>query len=472
MARLLVSSIAVAATVAGVQAQGVQATVSGIVADESGGVVPGVTVTIVNIATNDVRAAVTDERGSYRFDGLRPSRYTLTGELQGFTTVSYEEFAVNVGAAVTINLQLKLSTMAETITVSGEAPLVQAEKADLSTVISREQIESLPVNGRNYIDFALLTPTATPNVSTVRQGVFVDVGSARAYETQLLVDGFWNTDELFGAPRHIYSQDAVQEFQVVASGGAAEYGRAIGGVISAVTKSGANTLSGSAFGYYRNKELNSQTLFERQRGAPKSEFDRKQYGATLGGPVLRDRMFFFGAVERSDERTPADNLVTPANARVIGLPDADAGTIGNFRDVLFWMGKTDLNLSTNNRLQASVVRTHHENFGQRNETFATRSRQTHQDLYDWSYQLGWQSVAGRWLHDVRGSYFPRDNYSVGFNVGGPPLVADGQFDQLTVPRVTITNVASFGSSNIKNEQFTRPAQIVYASSVFANRHSV
>ena len=472
IAVFILMSLTMAAARVSLEAQGVQASVSGTLTDESGSVVPGVTVTMVNKATNDSRTVVTDERGAYRFDGLRPSKYSLSGELQGFTTVTYEELTVNVGAALTIDLQLKVSTLAETVTVSGESPLVQPEKTDLSTIITREQIETLPVNGRNYIDFALLTPTATPNVSTVRQGVFVDVGSARSYETQLLVDGFWNTDELFGAPRHLYSQDAVQEFQVIASGGTAEYGRAIGGVISAVTRSGANQLSGSAFYYFRNKEMNSQTVFEKQRGAPKSEFNRKQYGAAFGGPIRRDKMFFFGAVERSDELTPFDNLVTVENARIIGLPEEDAGSIPNFRDVFFWMGKTDLNLSTNNRLQASIVRTHHENFGQRNETFATRSRQTHQDLYDWSYQLGWQYVSGRWLHDVRGAYFPRDNYSIGFNLGGPPLVPEGQLDQLTVPRVTVTNVANFGSSNIKNEQFTRPVQVIYASSVFANQHSV
>jgi hypothetical protein len=111
----------------------------------------------------------------------------LTAELQGFTKVTYPDVTVNEGAALSLNLVLKFSTLSAAITVSGEAPLVQP-------------IESLPVNGRNYLDFALLTPTATPNASTVRQGVFVDVGSARSYETQLLVDGFWNTDEFFGAP--------------------------------------------------------------------------------------------------------------------------------------------------------------------------------------------------------------------------------------------------------------------------------
>lgn len=459
------------AMAAGASAQGVQATVSGVATDDSGGVVPGVTVTLTNKTTNDSRTTVTDDRGAYRFDGLRPSNYVLTAELQGFTTLTYPDVAVNVGAALALNLVLKLSSLSESITVSGEAPIIQPEKADLSTVITREQMDSLPVNGRNYLDFALLTPTATPNVSTVRQGVFVDVGSARSYETQLLVDGFWNTDELFGAPRHIYSQDAVQEFQVIASGGSAEYGRAIGGVISAVTKSGGNRFSGSAFGYLRNKELNSQSVFEKQRGAPKSDFDRRQYGATIGGPLVRDRTFFFGAAERSDEHTPFDNLITAENARIIGLPAADAGSTPNFRDVLFWMGKVDHNVSKNNRLAASYVYTHHENFGQRNETFATRSRQTHQDLHDKSYQFTWQFIPSRWLHDLRVSYFPRTNESIGFNLGGPPLVAEGQLDQITVPRVTITNVANFGSSNIKNRQYTEPVQIVYASSVFANDHS-
>lgn len=453
-------------------AQGVLATVSGTVTDESGAVVPGVTVTMVNLATNEARTVVTNEHGAYRVDGLRPSKYSLTAELQGFATVVRPEITVNVGAVLTIDVVLKVSTVQETVTVSGEAPMVQAEKADLSTVITKEQIENLPVNGRNYIDFALLTPTATPNVSTPRQGVFVDVGSARSYESQLLVDGFWNTDELFGAPRHLYSQDAVQEFQVVASGATAEYGRAIGGIISAVTKSGANSVRGSAFGYFRNKQLNSKTVFERLQNLPKAEFNRKQFGGTVGGPIRRDRTFFFGSVERSDENTPVNNLITPENARIIGLPPEDAGTIKNFRRILFWMGKIDHNLSKAQRLNVNLVYTHHENFGQRNETFATRSRQTHQDLRDLSVQAGWQYVRGAWLHDLRGAYFPRKNETIGFNLGGPPLVPEGQMDQFRVPRVTITNVASFGASNINNRQRTYPVQVVYASSLFARRHSV
>lgn len=453
--------------------QGLQtATVSGVITDESGAIMPGVMVTMVNLTTNQSRDMVTNGRGAYRLDGLTPSKYSLKAELQGFATIVQPEITVNVGVALDINLVMKVSSVSEMITVSGESPIIQAEKVDLSRVITKEQIENLPVNGRNYIDFALLTPTATPNVSTVRQGVFVDIGSARSYQSQLVVDGFWNTDELFGAPRHLYSQDAVQEFQVVSMGGSAEFGRAIGGVISAVTKSGGNAFNGSVFGYFRDTDLNSRTVFERLQGLPKSAFNRKQYGATLGGPIARDKTFFFASIERSNENTPYNNLITAENARIIGLPPEDAGTTANFRRILFWMGKVDHNVTKNQRLQASYVQTHHENFGQRNEPFATRARQTHQDLHDYSVQAGWQNVAGNWLHEIRGSYFPRNNETIGFNAGGPPLVPVDQLDQLRVPKVSITNVANFGSSNINNRQRTRPVQAIYSSSVFARGHSI
>src|SRR5260221_722474 len=124
----------------------------------------------------------------------------------------------------------------------GAAPVVESAKTDLSTVISREQIEALPTRSRNYLDFALLTPGSVENVSTNQQGIGLNIAGARAKEAALLVDGIWNTDESFTFPRQKYSQDAIGEFQVIGLGGTAEFGRAIGGIVSAVTKSGSNTL--------------------------------------------------------------------------------------------------------------------------------------------------------------------------------------------------------------------------------------
>jgi hypothetical protein len=451
--------------------------ISGTISDETGAVLPGVTVTVLNIATKQSRTLVTDEAGRYRVSGLTPSRYTLTAELPGFTTLVRAEVTVNIGAALDLNLILKVSSVAETLTVTGDAPIVQSTKTDLSSVVTTEQMEALPSNGRNYLDFVLLTPASVENSSTTFQGSGLNIGGARAKESALLVDGFYNMDEGFALPRQRYSQDAVQEFQVISLGAAAEFGRAIGGIVNAVTKSGGNSYSGSAFGFFRDKNLNEQTVLEKRRGVPKSEFTRRQFGGTLGGPIIRERTFFFGSVERQTEDTPYDNNITAANARIIGLPAEDAGTIPSFYRLTFAFGKIDHSLSDKQRLQGTFALSRWTEHNRSFFNFGTRSVVDRLFATDIAYQLKWTAVANDWLHELKGAYFPRDYGVIGDSVGGPPLVPEGQINvgnlgPTSAPRVTITNVAIFGSGRLNNHIFTYPVQVLYSSSVFAEKHSI
>lgn len=189
-------------------------------------------------------------------------------------------------------------------------------------------------------------------------------------------------------------------------GGTAEFGRAIGGIVNAVTKSGANALSGSGYGYFRDTSLNSQDPLSKLRGAEKSEFKRQSYGGSVGGPVLRDRTFFFGAAERLQEDTPQDNNITAANGGILGLPTEDIGAVtGTLRDT-FAMGKVNHRLSANNSLQLSYVMTKDIN-ASTFTAFGTRSRRSRLTSTDQAFQTQWTAIAanGQWLHELRAAYF-------------------------------------------------------------------
>ena len=449
------------------------ATLAGRITDAVGGVVPGVTVTLTPLATNQSRMVVTNEEGRYTFPGLQPGRYSMTLELAGFATATRPEITLNVGAVATIDQEMRVSQLQETITVTGEAPIVESARTDLSTVISRGQIESLPTNSRNYLDFTLLTPATVENVSTTSQGVGLNVGGSRAKEGSLLVDGFWNTDESFTFPRLKYSQDAIAEFQVVSMGGTAEFGRAIGGIVNAVTKSGTNAFSGSGYGYFRDTALNSQDPLARERGADKAEFSRQLYGGSFGGPIVSSRTFFFGAAERLRQDTPQDNNITADNGRILGLPPEDIGNVtGTLRDT-FGMGKVNHRLSDNHSLQLGYVMTKSENMSTF-AAFATRSRRSRLTSTDYAYQGQWTGIAanGQWLHELRASYFPRDYALDSPNVGGPPLTPEGGLREANAPSVNITRVANFGSGRLQLEMLTRPSHVIYASTISKNNHSI
>ena len=299
--RALLSVLVCLIAATGVYAQGgtATATMAGRISDDTQAVLPGVTVTVTNLATNQSRSVVSNAEGRYTIAGLPPGRYSVQCELSGFANFTRPELTVNVGSVVTVDVTMRVSTLQETVTVTGESPIIEAARTDLSTLINKEQIETLPTNSRNYLDFTLLTPGTVENASTTSQGIGLNIGGARAKEGSLLVDGFWNTDESFTFPRLKYSQDAMAEFQVVSLGGTAEFGRAIGGIVNAVTKSGTNSMSGSGYGYFRNKALNAQD--------PLSE-ERKVRQGGIRSPAVRRlvRRTRSCATARSSSAPPSD----------------------------------------------------------------------------------------------------------------------------------------------------------------------
>ena len=241
-------------------AQTATGTISGTVHDSTGAVIPGVAVTTRNVATGASRSAVTDAQGRYRIANVEPGEYELRAALTGFRTAVRSSLIVTVGGTTETDLELTVGSVAEEVTVQTEAPLIETSKVDLSRVVSTREIESLPISGRNFVDFVKLSSGVALGRENVGGGAFkepdVGVGSAAAprlsfggqpeLNTMIQVDGADNVQTFTGLPRATPSQEAAKEFRVLNSTYLAEYGRALGGFVNIVTKSGTNQGSGSA----------------------------------------------------------------------------------------------------------------------------------------------------------------------------------------------------------------------------------
>lgn len=275
------------------------AQIIGTLKDQSGGVLPGATVTAKNDETGLTRTTVSEGDGHYRVLALPPGTYTLTAELQGFNIESRTKLVLVIDQSVTIDFSLAPATLTETITVTGESPLVDVRTATVSASVTNAQIQDLPVASRRWVDLAMLTPgVSQDNIRGFFYRGNVNIGAGtREYSNGFIVDGVNNTWAQMGEPRQNFAMDSIREFKVSQATYKAELGLATGGVLSVVTRSGTNQFSGSWFTYFRDKALTAKTVFE--QGRP--DFRRWQYGGTVGGPIVLNRTHFFAAAERSDE---------------------------------------------------------------------------------------------------------------------------------------------------------------------------
>jgi hypothetical protein len=334
--KLLAAAFLVFASVAalGAQAQITTGVIQGSVQDASGGVVPGVNVTVVNAETNLTQERTSDADGRFVFLQLPTGRYTATFRLSGFGTHVQEGIQLTVGQAVNLTPRLTVGNVAETVTVSG-TPVVQTTLSAVASTLNQTTIEQTPILGRKFEDLL----TLTPGVSIVQgpDGDEITFAGQRGVFNNISLDGGDFNNGFFGeqaggqrAPIDI-TLDAVKEFQVIASGAPAEFGRTAGGVVNVITKSGSNALSGSVFHFQRLEGLTS----ELSDGTTLNDFHREQFGGTLGGPLRRDRAFFFAAIEGITGDFQRDGL-----GRAIGTPcpvaaptiASDAALIGGSPD--------------------------------------------------------------------------------------------------------------------------------------------
>jgi hypothetical protein len=299
--------------------------VSGRVLDESGGSIPGATVTATHQATNIVSSAITDSEGHFRLPYLKIGVYEITVSLAGFRD-STRRLSVAAGSAFEIPVTLALAGVASNVMVTAEAPVIEAARSQIAATVLEAEVAALPMNGRNFLDIALLAPGVAPaNIASTQlfpetsavPGMTLSVGSQRNLSNNFVVDGLSANDDAAGLSGITYGVDAIEQFQVITSGAQAELGRALGGYVNVVTKSGTNDLRGTIYDFFRDDSLNASNALSRTT----LPMRQSQFGASAGGPVLKDRTFFFGNVERRDLAqtglaTILDPNVAAINARL------------------------------------------------------------------------------------------------------------------------------------------------------------
>jgi hypothetical protein len=289
-------------------AQSNTATLSGAVTDPQGLGVKSAKITLVNKSTRAERTASTDDNGRYTFVSLPPGAYRMTVDGgSGFSNFTAEDLVVTVGEDATYNPKLELHGVQQTVTVTSQVAAVETTKSEVSQTIDQRRIDNLPINGRNYINFTLTNSQVTRDVSPTigpAPNSGLNVSGARARSNMVTVDGADAVDNSVNGIRSTVSQEAVQEFQTILSNYNAEYGRATGGVINIVTKNGGNEFHGDAFGYFRDKSFQARNAFSGQVDPATGELEpvkqaytRTQSGLTIGGPIKKDKTFFFGSYE-------------------------------------------------------------------------------------------------------------------------------------------------------------------------------
>ena len=336
------------------------AQLNGTVLDTTGRSIVRATIGLRQMSTNQNYSATTNATGYYVVPNLQPGRYELTVQSSGFAKYTQTGLVLNVGQIATIDITLKVASAGEVVTVTTEAPPVETTRTETSQVIDSVQIEGLPTNGRQFVDFALLTPgvatgrTSIQSTFTETEVTRISFGGMRDLSNAVTLNGADYVNEATGSQRATPSQEAVSEFRVVNNGYGAEYGRALGGIVNIVTKAGTNDLHGSVYGYLSNKAANSRSLLQTPQD---DQYRRGQFGATLGGPLRRDKTFFFMNYDgqRLGESptypsTLINNLTTinlakaamglaPENLNTLKTVDHDSGFV-----------RVDHQLNANNRL--------------------------------------------------------------------------------------------------------------------------
>ena len=307
MRRTIVTMLLIVLGVAGpLAAQQTTGNINGRLVDAQGSAVPGVTVTAKNTQTGLTRTETSDGEGVYRLTALPVGIYDITAELSGFSKVENKGIVVNVGQTIDVNMGLKVASMSETVTVTGESPLIETSSSSVGGVVDIRRIESLPLNGRQFANLAATIPGvglgfhSDPTKST-QYAPQINGGAGRNVNYQ--IDGGDNNDDTVGGLLQAYPLEAIQEFNFVTQRFKAEYGRSNGGVMNIVTKSGTNNYSGSFFESFRDKSMNAKTETEKIANVDKQDYRRNQFGGSFGGPIARDKAHFFGAVERTQQDT-------------------------------------------------------------------------------------------------------------------------------------------------------------------------
>lgn len=420
--------------------------VSGRVVDPSGAVVQGAQVTALEVETGIKTVNDTDHEGRFRFAYLKVGQYEIEVHHEGFAEVA-RRLTLTVGSAFELPISLQLAAGSTAVTVGEQSAPLETARAQIAGTVPQTEINQLPFNGRNFLDIALLIPGVSPTNTSSNQlfaetaavpGQGISINSQRNFSNNFIVDGLSDNDDAAGVVGAYYSLDVVNEFQVVTSGGQAEFGRALGGYINVVTRSGANVIHGDLYGYFRNSRFNAANALSNTV----LPLTQAQYGASLGGPAIHDRTFYFANFERRDLNQSGLVTISPANVNLInnrlrttGYPGPliTTGVYSNPVHMTDVLSKIDHQFSQRDQFSArySLYKASSSNSrgaGGLNASTASSN------LSDTDQVLAFSNIATlspRFANETRGQFWNS-------NLGAPPTDPVG-------PAVTISGVATFGT---------------------------
>ena len=450
------------------------ASVSGRITDPQGAVVPGASITARQTETNVTAEASSDQDGRFRFPYLRVGPYEVKVRMPGFMEVT-RALRLTVGSAFDLPVSLALVGLETSVTVTGEAPVLEAARSQIAGTVPQAEVQSLPMNGRNFLDLALLIPGVSPtNIGSTQlfaetsavPGQGISIASQRNLSNSFIVDGLSANDDAAGLSGIPYGVDAVEQFQVVTSGGQAELGRALGGYVNVVTKSGTNALHGALYDFIRDDHFNAPNALSGKR----LPMDQQQYGASLGGPLVRNRTFYFANFEQrlldqSGLVTILPENVPVINARLsaVGYPGSpiSTGIYPNPVHSVNVLGKIDHQVGGSDQLTVRyslyhVTSDNSRGAGAVNAPTASAGL----DNVDHSIAFGntW-TISSRTVNETRAQFAYGD-------LKAPPTDPIG-------PAVSIANVASFGTlSGSPTRRLNRMYQLVDNLSHQAGAHAL
>ena len=326
-------SLALLALWAGsVYPQQVTGTVTGTVADASGAGVPGAQVRLIHPGTGLQRSSAADQDGNFRFLVLPPGAYTIDVSHAGFKAFRREGIIVEADRSLAVPVRLDVGAVTEVVEVQGGTPLLEPNTSSLGTVMDQRKIEELPLNGRNPLGLANLIPTVRGigyfggQVLSSWRLAAVSIGGGPPLANGILVDGIASEKITVAGTQTFLSIDSTQEFKVLTNVVSAEFGRTAGGIISIVSRGGTNEFHGNLFEFLRNDNLNANEFFANKAGRPRGSLAYNQFGGTIGGPVKRDRLFFFFNYEAFRERRASQATITSPTALERGGDFSDTRT--------------------------------------------------------------------------------------------------------------------------------------------------
>ena len=435
MRRLILALALLAAAVmpAAAQSTAINGSIEGVISDESGGVLPGVTVTVTNLDTGDTRVVVTNESGLYRAPLLSLGKYKVTAELQGFKKLEQTGINISAGQTAVISLKLGVGALTETISVTADAPLVDLGKIEQGRTLSEAEIKTLPLTSRNPYNFALLQPGVV-GFENSEFGATRITSNGALLRVNYQIDGSNNTQKDRAGLRQMpMSEVMIREVKVVTTGYAPEFGQTMGMIYNAITPSGTNTFKGQGSYRFQRRSFAAYPFFtqDKSRGKPPTEVN--VFTVDLGGPIKRDKTHFFGGYEHTERDLSGQRVITisQANQALLGL--TEPAYMPTALNTEFAIGKIDHQLNDSNRLSLRYI--FFDNFITNNVGGGIGSVQRATDFTDRQHSTALQvisTIRPTVLNELRVQYATRAQAR-----------APGA-DAGTGPAINITNVANFG----------------------------